>query len=104
MNAAFQALIFLILVAISGAVGFFGRGWYDGTLIQRSDADLIAQARIDEAVKWQIQIQAATNAKQAALNAVNAAPRIVSRACPPGTGAASDDAVQRLRVAVAGKK
>ena len=104
MTAAFHALMFLVMASAIAAGAWFGRGWYDGTLIQRSDADLIAQARIDEAVKWQTKIQDATDAKQAALNSVNAAPRIVSRTCPPGTGAASDDAVKRLRAAVNSKK
>ena len=99
MSAAFQALIFLILVAISGAVGFFGRGWYDGTLIQRSDADLIAQGRADQAAASAVEIERATVSKNAALRQLSAVRPPVSHACPPGTGAVSDAAFERYKAA-----
>ena len=87
--------MFLILVAISGSVGFFGRGWYDGTLIQRSDADLIAQGRADQAAVSAVEIERATVSKNAALRQLSVVRAPVSHACPPGTGAVSQDAFDR---------
>jgi hypothetical protein len=99
MTAAFQTLIFLALVAISGACGFFGRGWYDGTLISRTEAEIYAQGRADQAAKSAVDIERATVTKEAALRQLNSARAPVSRACPPGTGAVSDAAFERYMAA-----
>jgi hypothetical protein len=87
--------MFLIMAAAIAASAWFGRGWYDGTLISRSDSDLIAQGRADQAAKSAVDIERATVSKEAALRQLNAARAPVSRACPPGTGAVSDAAFER---------
>lgn len=95
-NLALAAMFFALALAFS-ATGYLFRGWQDGTLVSRSEADLIAQGRVDEAVKWTKKIDEAEDAKQAAIARVNAPPIVVSHACPPGTGAVSADALQRMR-------
>ena len=87
----------VLLIAIAGFAGFFGRGWYDGTLISRADADLIAQGRADEAASAAVKIKSANDATAAALRRVQATARVVSLECPPGLGAVSDEALARLR-------
>lgn len=97
MSAMSQALISLILVAISGACGYGFRGWQDGTFIARTDADLIAQGRADQAAKSAVDIERATVAKNAALRQLGAPRAAVSLLCPPGAGAVSDAALERFR-------
>ena len=99
MSEFARALIMLLLFVAGIACGWFGRAWYDGTLITRTDADLIAQGRVDEAAISAVKIKTATDAKEAALRRVQAPARIVSYECPPGAGAVSDDALARLREA-----
>ena len=97
MSDLSRLLIVVILIAMSGFAGFFGRGWYDGTLISRTDADLIAQGRADQSAKTAVEIERATNAKNAALRQLNAPRAPVSLLCPPGTGSVSDAAFDRFR-------
>ena len=95
-----RLFIACILIALAGFAGFFGRGWYDGTLITRTDADLIAQGRADEAASTAVKIKSAQDAAAAALRRVQAPARVVSLECPPGAGAVSDDAIARLRAVI----
>ena len=97
MIAAFQALMFLVMASAIAGGTWYARGWYDGTLISRTDADLIAQGRADQAAKSAVDIERATVAKNAALRQLGAARPPVSHACPPGTGAVSDAALERFR-------
>lgn len=89
--------MFLVMTSAIVAGTWFGRGWYDGTLIQRSDADLIAQGMADQAAKSALDIERATVAKNAALRQLSAVRPPVSHACPPGTGAVSDAAFERYK-------
>ena len=97
MSEIARALIPILLFVAGLACGFFGRGWYDGTMITRTDADLIAQGRVDEASRAAVLIKTATDAKDSALRRVQAPARVVSYECAPGAGAVSDDALARLR-------
>lgn len=92
-----RALVAILFAAALLACGFFSARWYDGTLMSKVDADLIAQARVDEAAVWAVQLSKANDAKTVALSRIQAPPRVVSLACPPGAGAVSDDALARLR-------
>jgi hypothetical protein len=85
----------LLLFAAGLACGRFGGAWWDGTYLSRTDADLIAQGRIEQATKAAVEIQRATDAKNAALRQLGAVRAPVSRACPPGTGRVSDPAYER---------
>ncbi len=89
----------LILIALAGVGAWSGRGWYDGTLISRADAEIYAQGRADQAAKSAVDIERATVTKEAALRQLGAARAPVSRACPPGAGAVSDAAFERYRAA-----
>ena len=95
MNAAFQALMFLVITSAIVAGTWFGRGWYDGTLISKKAADLIAQGRADQAAVSAVDIERATVSKNEALKRLSAVRPPVSRACPPGTGAVSQEAFER---------
>jgi hypothetical protein len=95
MGEMSRALIMLLLFAAGLACGRFGGAWWDGSYITRTDADLIAQGRVEQATKAAVEIQRATDAKNAALRQLGAVRPAVSRACPPGTGAVSEEAYQR---------
>jgi hypothetical protein len=97
MTSASQALIFLIITAAIAGGSWYARGWYDGTLISRTEADLIAQGRADQAAKSAVDIERATVSKNAALKQLSAVRAPVSHACPPGTGAVSDEAFARFK-------
>ena len=97
MSEFARALIMLLLFVAGIACGRFGGAWLDGTYITRTDADLIAQGRVDESARTAVLIKTATDAKEAALRRVQAPARVVSYECPPGAGAVSDDALARLR-------
>lgn len=95
MGELSRALIMILLFATGLFCGRFGGAWWDGTYLSRTDADLIAQGRVEQATKAAIEIQRATDAKNAALRQLGAVRPPVSRACPPGTGAVSEEAYQR---------
>ncbi len=95
MSEIARALIMLLLFAAGLACGRFGGAWWDGTYLSRTDADLIAQGRVEQATKAAVEIQRATDAKNAALRQSGAVRPPVSRACPPGTGAVSQEAYER---------
>lgn len=92
-----RALAAVLLGFACVACGFFGRAWYDGTLIPRTEADLIAQVKADEAAKSAVTIERATVAKNTALRQLGAARAPVNLECPPGTGAVSQEAFERHR-------
>ena len=88
----------LILIFCAGiAIGRFGGAWIDGTYLARTDADLIAQGRADQAAKSAVDIERATVAKNAALRQLGAVRAPVNLECPPGTGPVSDAALERFR-------
>ena len=95
MSELSRALIMLLLFAAGLFCGRFGGAWWDGTYLSRTDADLIAQGRVEQATKAAVDIERATVAKNAALRQLGAARPPVSRACPPGTGAVSQEAYER---------
>lgn len=99
MSEIARALIAVLFAVAIFACAWFGRAWYDGTMITRTDADLIAQGRVDEAALSAVKIKTANDATRAALARVQAPARVVSYECPPGLGAVSDDALARLRAA-----
>ena len=97
MSEFARALIMLLLFVAGLACGRFIGAWLDGTYTTRTDAQIYAQGRVDEAAISAVKIKTATDAKEAALRRVQAPARIVSYECPPGAGAVSDDALARLR-------
>jgi hypothetical protein len=97
MSEIARALVAIMLAVACAACGFFGARWYDGTLISRTEADLIAQGRADQAAKSAVDIERATVSKKAALKQLSEVRAPVSHACPPGTGAVSEAAFARYR-------
>lgn len=95
MGELSRALVLILLFAAGLACGRFGGAWWDGTYLSRTDADLIAQGRVEQAAKAAVDIERATVAKNDALRQLGAVRPPVSRACPPGTGAVSEEAYQR---------
>ncbi len=97
MSEIARALIAVLLFVAGIACGRFGGAWLDGTYISRTDADFIAQGRVDEAALTAVKIKTANDATRAALARVQAPARVISYECPPGAGAVSNDALARLR-------
>lgn len=92
-----RALLFVLYGLAMLACGRFGGAWLDGTYIPRTEAELIAQGKADQAAKSAVDIERATVAKNAALKQLGAARAPVNLECPPGTGAVSDAAFERYR-------
>ncbi len=95
MGELSRALIMLLVFAAGLFCGRFGGAWWDGTYLSRTDADLIAQGRVEQATKAAVEIQRAIDAKNAALRQLGSVRQPVSRACPPGAGAVSQEAYER---------
>lgn len=95
MSEIARALVPILLFVAGLACGRFGGAWWDGSYITRTDADLIAQGRVEQATKAAVEIQRAIDAKNSALRQLGAVRPPVSLACPPGTGAVSQEAYER---------
>lgn len=90
----------VLLGALCISVGWFGRGLYDGLTISVDDAQKQTQGFVDGAVEKAGEI---TKAKDTAIESKGRVQKVietvyVDKACPPGTGAVSDDLSERLRV------
>ena len=99
MGEIARALVPILLFVAGLACGRFGGAWWDGSCIARTDADLIAQGKVEQATKSAVDIERATVAKNAALLRLGAVRAPVSRECPPGTGQVSEPAFQRYKEA-----
>lgn len=90
----------ILLGSLSAAAGWYGRGIYDGLTISVNDAQKQAQGLVNGAVEKAGEI---TKAKDTAADSKGRVQKViekvyVDKACPPGTGAVSDDLAARLRV------
>lgn len=97
MSEIARALIPILLFVAGISCGRFGGAWWDGSYIARTEADLIAQGRADQAAKSAVDIERATVSKNAALRQLSAVRAPVSHACPPGAGAVSEAAFERFK-------
>lgn len=91
--------LYLFLAAgILIAVGWFGRGLLDGSLISRSEAEKLTASAVATAIKDK-ELRDAQQPKIAAsiTDAQEAARIVPSTLCAPGSGAMSTDAAKRLR-------
>lgn len=104
MGELARFLAALMVSAAFGACGWFGRAWFDGSLIPKTEAEIYAQGRADSAAEFGSQLAIIQGEKAQAVARLNSAPKIVSRACPPGLGAVSDDVNERMRAAFQGPK
>lgn len=106
MSELARALIAVLGLLLAGACGWWARGEWDGSTISTSDAAKQTQEFVDGAVVKNQKIVSAEG--KAAESRAGAKPIIekvyVDRACPPGTGAVSDDRAERLRVSFAPEK
>jgi len=99
MSAGTPSLVIIGAFVAGLGIGWGARAYYDGSTISAVDATGRAQSAVDASVKSAAQIERAAsvadNSRQLARKAIEV--RYVDRACPPGTGAVSDDLSQRLR-------
>lgn len=104
-----EILIVLALILFGGAcgaVGWFARGEWDGSTISTKDAAKDSQQFVDGAVeKNQGIVSAEGKADESRARTKTIIEKVyVDRACPPGTGAVSDDRAARLRIKFAPDK
>lgn len=106
MSELARGWVITIGIVLGLAVGWFGRGEWDGTTMSAKDATKDAQEFADGAVKKNQQIVSAEGkaADSRARTKTVIEKVYVDRACPPGTGAVSDDRAERLRVSFAPEK
>lgn len=97
MGELARFLAALMVAAAFSACGWFGRAWFDGSLIPKSEAEIYAQGRADSAAEFGSQLAIIQGEKAQALARLKAPRAPVSNACPPGTGAVSDEAFQRFK-------
>ena len=101
MSAGTPSLVIIGAFVAGLGIGWGARAYYDGSTISAVDATGRAQSAVDASVKSAAQIERAAsvadNSRQLARKAIEV--RYVDRACPPGTGAVSDSAAERLRAA-----
>ena len=91
-------IFYFLAVAILIAVGWFGRGLLDGSLISRSEAAKLTSAAVATAIKDKELRDAQQPKIAAAITTVRSAAKIVpSTNCAPGTGALSDDVAASMR-------
>lgn len=97
-NWAVAAIAFAALV-IGGALGWQGRGWYDGSNTTAGAAAEQAQTAVDSGIEATRKIDAAATATETAVERVRYVTRTVQVAadCPPGAGPVSADIEQQLR-------
>jgi hypothetical protein len=91
-------IFYFIAVAILISVGWFGRAILDDSLISRETAAELTAAAVETAIKDKEKRDAQQPKIAAAITTVRSAAKIVpSTACPPGTGALSDDVAASMR-------
>ena len=97
-----ELLRIAFLVTIGLALGWFGRGWWDGSDVSASDAATDAQDAVTVAVGETVRIVDASRQTADAAERVRYITRTVEVApdCPPGRGAVSADLADELREAI----
>lgn len=99
----FEFLRFTLTLLVGIAVGWGVSARYHGLSVNPWAANTTAQASVDSAVSANSSIESAERDTGASETRVQYVTRTVEvdKACPPGTGALSDDVANRLRAAVA---
>lgn len=90
----------MLLAGLLVSAGWVARGVYEGLTISVNDAQKQAQGLVNGAVEKAGEI---TKAKDTAADSKGRVQKViekvyVDKACPPGTGAVSDDLAARLRI------
>ena len=87
------------MLAVGGAGGWYGRGVYDGSVVQAGTAAEQAQGSVESAVVADRAITSARTETETAVERVRYVTRTVEVAaqCPPGRGAVSADMAEQLR-------
>lgn len=89
-------LIALLAFATGGAIGYGVRGWQDGTIVTAKSANDTAQVQADKGAETAVRLVTVAREKEVARERLSA-PAPVSHECPPGTGAVSAAALDRLK-------
>jgi len=99
MSQGTPSLVIVGAFVAGAALGWFGRAWWDGSTVDAADATKQAQATVNASVRSASRIEQA--GKRAAESGRTARKAIevqhVDEACPPGLGAVSASAADRLR-------
>lgn len=106
MSELARALIAVLGLVLAGACGWWARGEFDGSTTSTKEAAKDTQSFADGAVvKNQQIVSAEGKADESRARTKTVIEKVyVDRACPPGTGAVSDDRAERLRVSFAPEK
>ena len=101
MSELARTLIAVLGIVLGIALGWFGRGWYDGSTISAADSQMQAQDFVTAGTEAAIKIESSEGKAEAA--------RVITRErtkyvevkgeCPAGLGAVSGDMRKRLHVA-----
>ena len=101
MSESARALVALLGMVLAFAVGWFGRGYYDGSTISTAQSQSQAQDFVTAGTEAAIKIESAEG--KAEEQRVVTRDRIkyveVKGDCPAGLGAVSDDVRKRLQLA-----
>ena len=93
--------VITIGIVLGLAVGWFGRGWWDGSSVSIGDAAKDSQQFVTAATKASERITAAAGKASTQRERTRARTENVEAvtSCPPGLGAVSPDVERRLRLA-----
>lgn len=88
-----------LLLTVGLALGWFGRGWWDGIDIKATDASAKAQVSVNRASSASVEISKAVDNTRSASSRVEVITRTVTvdRGCEPGRGPVSDEMDQEMR-------
>jgi len=92
-------VVALVMLALGGAAGWYGRGVVDGSVVSATDAAATGQQAVDSGVQADREITAARTETETAVERVRVVTRTVEVAadCPPGRGPVSADFAEQLR-------
>lgn len=102
MSNAALALLYVLTLATGLAIGWYGRGWSDGSTVSAATADAATQSAVIAGAGAAVQIDRAQSVTERAEERVRIVTRTVTvdGGCTPGAGAVSDAMAAELRGAV----
>lgn len=100
MSDVARLLLYALVSAISLALGWFSRAWFDGTLISQTRATEDTRVAVESAAGATASILVADQRARAAAQRVRYVTKVVPSDCPPGVGPVSPDLAEELRTRV----
>ncbi len=101
MSEAARALVAMLGLVLAFAVGWFGRGYYDGSTISAAQSQAQAQDFVTAGTEAAIKIESSEGKAEGQRVVTRERIKYVEVAgnCPAGRGAVSDDMRKRLHLA-----